>query len=342
MFCKKLKRKKEITMGKIQRLKYWFYIKLRKYKYWKRRKETVAHDPKKCSYGKENPDKTFYVARRFSEVEGHCSMLMTMLGHFYLADRMGMIPVVDMKNHYSELWQEREKRGLENSWEYFYEQPAGYTLDDIAKSKKIFLSDGVHARKTPSYRTTCDSQEEIAFWNKIYNKFVHLNQKTKEIVNNELNVIDVKEKKLIAVSIRRGIEWGHLVKDKGFECYYNVPSVMMILENTRRLKEEWGCDGVFLTIDDEEGLELFKKEFGKNLYYIKRDRRKYFIDGKPNPVAEKGFQPKESIYDREVKYLSELFVVSKCDYFIGTRSSTTLGALVIKGEKFRNTYLYGE
>lgn len=329
-------------MSKIERIKYWLYIKLRKYKFWKKRKEIALHNPKKLSYGNENPKKTFYVARRFSEVEGHCSMLMTMLGHFYLADKMGMIPVVDMKNYYSELWQDVSKRGKENSWEYFYEQPAGYTLEDIEKSRHIFLSDGVHARKAPSYRTTCDSDKEIEFWNKVYRRFIRLNPQTKSIVDNEMAILNISGKKLMAVAIRRGIEWGHLVKDKGFECYYNVPSVTTIIEDAKRLKEEWQCDGVFLTIDDEEGLELFKKEFGENLYYIKRDRRQYFINGQPNPIAEKGFQPQESIYEREVKYLSELFLVSKCNYFLGTRSSTTLGALVIKGEKFKNTYLYGE
>lgn len=327
----------------LNRLKYWGYIKLRKYKYLlkgiKRDKRT---DPKKFRFGKENSDKTFYVARRFSEVEGHCSMVMTMLGHFYLAERMGMIPVVDMKNYYSQLWQDESKRGKENSWEYFYEQPAGFTMEDISKSKNVFLSDGVHSRKAPNYRTTFDKKDDIVFWNEIYKKYVRLNPTAKDIVEREIEQAGIQSKKVLAVAVRRGIEWGHKVKDEGFACHCDVPDLEEIIEKTKEMKKQWKCDKVFLTIDDCEGLELFKREFKEDLLYIERDRWKYFENGIPNPNAEKDFVGKESKFEKEIKYLSELFIISQCESFIGTRSSTSLGAMVIKGSVFENSLIYGE
>ncbi|MBQ7349168.1 MAG: hypothetical protein IJW47_04150 [Clostridia bacterium] len=340
-------------MGKgLNRLKYFGYIKFRNLKYFlkgliskdnkKRFKDALKSSPRKVSYGMENKDKTFYVARRFSQVEGHCSLLMTMLGHCNRAIEMGMIPVIDMQNYYSELWQDETRKGKDNAWEYFYEQPGGYTLPDISRSKNILLSDGVHARKAPSYRTTFDSETKISFWHEIYKKHIHFNIETKKCVSEIKKKFLFSQGKILAVSVRRGIEWGHKINDEGFKCHLKVPDFETIITDAKKLKKEWGCDKIFLVIDDEEGLERFKFEFPNEVLYVERDRRKYFINGLPNPGAEKDFVMSEQIYDREVKYLAEVMCIAECSSFLGTKSSTSLASMIIKGSRFKNLQLYGE
>jgi len=45
----------------------------------------------------------------------------------------GYIPVVDMK-HYTNQYFKDGRTFKDNAWEYFFEQPCGYTLEDIENS----------------------------------------------------------------------------------------------------------------------------------------------------------------------------------------------------------------
>lgn len=336
----------------VERIKYFMIIKLRMYKWFIK----SLFDPKQADkyrmikdyspivrcFGNKNPKEWIYIARKFSQGEGHGSMLITMLGHCALAERLGMIPVIDMKNYYSELWQSKEQRGKENAWEYFYFQPTECTLCEAYASKKVLLSDGGNAKFYPSYRRTFNSEKEIKFWANIYKKFIHINIYTQTRIDQISKEIDFFNKRLIAVSIRRGIEWGHKIGNKGFSWHCKVPDLQEIIKKTKELKQKWNCDGIFLVIDDNEGVEEFKNAFSGEVYYIRRKRWNYFVNGKPNPNAEIVSQDNRDIYEKEIKYLAELHLMSKCSCFIGTRSSTSLIAMIIKERKYENMFLFEE
>lgn len=50
----------------------------------------------------------------------------------------GYIPIVDMKYHQNQYYKDgREFK--DNAWEYFFEQPFGYTLDDIDDNSEIIF-----------------------------------------------------------------------------------------------------------------------------------------------------------------------------------------------------------
>ena len=90
--------------------------------------------------GDLNPDKVFYVIRRYPGT-GLFSNLAYVMNHIQIANRMGFIPVVDMKN-YPTVYNEKKKIfGTYNSWEYYFEKLSNFTFDEVYKSKNILMTD---------------------------------------------------------------------------------------------------------------------------------------------------------------------------------------------------------
>jgi hypothetical protein len=94
---------------------------------------------RKRHYGKLYPEKTFYVIRRPEPGAGLFSNFHWALGHIIYAQKEKYIPIVDMKN-YKTYYNEIESiNGSKNAWEYYFEQPSSYTLEQVYKSKNVIL-----------------------------------------------------------------------------------------------------------------------------------------------------------------------------------------------------------
>ena len=77
-------------------------------------------------FGWKNRNKTFYVIRTRDAYCGIFSIYMTTLARIDEALKNGFIPVVDMQNSFN-IYLNKKKIGKENAWEYYFEQPMGYT-----------------------------------------------------------------------------------------------------------------------------------------------------------------------------------------------------------------------
>ena len=100
------------------------------------------------SFGEENPDKKFYVIRSLADTSkyyiGPRHNLMAnyfyVLSHLVYAQLNEWIPVIDQLNYPVYTSQNYPVHGTNNAWEYFWQQPSVYTLDDVYQSKNIILS----------------------------------------------------------------------------------------------------------------------------------------------------------------------------------------------------------
>ena len=90
--------------------------------------------------GELNPHKVFYIIRRYPGT-GLFSNLAYVINHIQIANRMGFVPIVDMKN-YPTVYNEKKKIfGTYNSWEYYFEKLNNFDLDEVYKSKNIIMTD---------------------------------------------------------------------------------------------------------------------------------------------------------------------------------------------------------
>ena len=91
------------------------------------------------SFGKLNKNKYFYVIKR-SPGAGMFSNLTFVMNHLLIAHNHNLIPVIDMEN-FPTIYNEKKKiNGTYNSWEYFFNPVSKYTLDEVYKSKNVFIT----------------------------------------------------------------------------------------------------------------------------------------------------------------------------------------------------------
>ena len=75
-------------------------------------------------------DKKFYIIARTANVTGIGALIFGLTSHILYAISKGFIPIVDLK-HYKNQYFKDGREYKDNSWEYFLEQPLGYSIDDI-------------------------------------------------------------------------------------------------------------------------------------------------------------------------------------------------------------------
>ena len=78
---------------------------------------------------------------------GFWSIVASTLAHCDIAEERNLVPVVDMKNHPTVYQEENPISGTQNSWEYYFEQPAGRSIEELGRNP--FVTDGTIPRGYP-------------------------------------------------------------------------------------------------------------------------------------------------------------------------------------------------
>ena len=117
---------------------------------------------KRTCNGPENPDKTFYVIR-YRFMGGIFGLMGYYIPQIQYALEKGLIPIIDLQNM-PNMYLEDDKFGKENAWEYFFEQPYGFTLKDIEHSKNVILGNAgrISTKKQNLSRIIFDTEETMA------------------------------------------------------------------------------------------------------------------------------------------------------------------------------------
>ncbi|MDR3162696.1 MAG: hypothetical protein LBT81_02405, partial [Helicobacteraceae bacterium] len=128
------------------------------------------------------PEDTFYVIRRPEPGAGLFSNFRWVLGHILYALEKNYIPVVDMQN-YKTYYNEFEPiNGSKNAWEYYFEQPEPYTLEQVYKGKNVVLGEMAYLYdRVPSFLET---EEQIARFNGVISQYMRFNETTRQAVND--------------------------------------------------------------------------------------------------------------------------------------------------------------
>lgn len=297
---------------------------------------------RRISLGNENSDKTFYIIRRASGIEGICSMLNSVLGHLAFAEKKGYIPIVDMQTYYNCLWQPEERRKKENAWEYYFRQPAGYSLCDIQKSKNIILSNSFNAPSLPSHDSIYKKKKEIEMWNRIFDKYIHLRPQIEKRIDEHWEKINLTNEKVMGICLRMGITYASMKDSTLYEGYTKPPTLEQMIEKTESFMKTWDCKKVFLVIDDSESAKKFKKHFGDRLILLKRNRSHFFENGVPlDKVYRDSPFVGKMIWKDNIDYIKEIFFLSRCNCILSAKTSGTATAYIINGNSFENEAVVG-
>lgn len=288
----------------------------------------------RASFGKENPDITFYVIRDPSRMAGLFAVHHYVVKHIKDAVERGMIPIIDTKHYPNLYYMDRETIGRVNWWEYCFKQPYPYTLEDVYRSKNVILCSGNYDRQL----SEIFDPDAIMKSHDIIIKYMQLSPEAKEICEKEWKHIKGDAQRILGVKCR-GTDYTSL-KLHGHGI---VPSTQMTIDKIEELLYQWGekagqpYDCIFVATEDEEILSALRKHFGDLVVYNKSDRfRNVGNQGLFDINKKKNFQYK---YRQLMDYLVATYCLAQCDGLIAPRVNGTLGAMRMKG-KYDDVYIF--
>lgn len=276
-----------------------------------------------------NYNKVVYIIRpRNNTVEGLMSLLLNATRHLDYVDKKEYIPYFDfgsLKTQYS------DEKGT-NIWEYYFKQ-GPITINEINRSNRIVFC-GLSKTRTSLFDfDNWTKKEQIERSRYLFNKYIVLNEKTKNYIEKEVSKIDIKTTLGLYI---RGTDYtkmkpiGHPIQPKVEDMFNKAEEYM----------EKYSLKKVFLVTED---YDIYKKAsifFGEKLIvasfdsFIKNYKGNNYLSN-----SEEINEICENKYTRGLNYLTKIVILSKLDYLIaGNTCGSWAASAFSKG--FKDHYIF--
>lgn len=230
----------------------------------------------------------------------------SMLNGIRFAIDNGYIPVIDWQ-HCKIPRYDAAKVGKENVWEYFFEQPFDVSLEQAYESEDCFVIDDVGNFAFESTVTAADFEnfddQVLMEWRNYFHKYIRLKKEIKDYFDkcmsqqmiNTQNVIGIKAR---GTDYKAGRPTGHYSPIPEEELFAVADELLGRMEEGR----------IFLATEDKDILKDFESRYPGKVY--SEDTERYHISayGEFLHEAQKG----ENGYEKDLKFLYALYVISKC------------------------------
>lgn len=236
-----------------------------------------------CSYGTRNKGRGFYLIQWQKPSHGLFSMTLYLLPYILYAVEKGYIPVIDLKNSYMPMLQDSDKKGKENAWEYYFEQPFyPYDLDEVYQSSNVAIKvDELDKTKCPDWNAIFPTDEEtLKYWSSMFHTYIRLQPTLEKRVESIAQEI-LNNRKVMGISIRAGYRSGMMRKVELLNGHPRQPSCEEVIAIIEQKLKEWSYSEFFLACDDREYHDEIEKFFGKKCISMKRRLKHYFVNGRP-------------------------------------------------------------
>ena len=280
---------------------------------WKQREQ-------KRSYGKENPDKTFYLIKQPVKENGLTALLANVIGvkQMLRSKRPDFIPVVDMgiagdPNQFA-------GTSGEDVWTMFFKPISDATLEEVYDSQHVILDQNSNINLNP-YLT------EFVFTNQRAElKYGDDLQYRDEIIahtNEILAKVFPSEKKRILAVVCRGTDY---TSTKTANYVPHGISPEETLKKAIKYVDEKKFDHVYLATEDRAILELFlSSELRNKLIYVSQDRIDYNKEENHDMLLIEIFgREKSNPFTRTLDYIAVLEGLYRCDALL---ANVTCGAV---------------
>lgn len=274
---------------------------------------------KKVSYGEENPEKIFYVIRRADSKVGLFSLVMTSLGYIKYALEQGYIPVVDMCNE-DNVYMQQDRKG--NVWEYYFEQPCGYSLEDIKKSKNIIIGNGLINGSVPypDERIAYD-EKELEIWKNIADKYLKI--KNEILEETEMLAKQILGHDKILGVLLRGTDYVNS-KPKNHPVQ---PNIEQAAEKIDEILAQKDYQKIYVATEDKNIYQKLCEKYGSRI--VSMDVERYTTNGDEN-INDISVKRVANKYELGKEYLINILLLAKCDYLIAGNAGGSQGALLFR------------
>jgi hypothetical protein len=289
------------------------------------------------SYGKDMPDKTFYIIGIDEGWAGLFAILSHQLSHIAYAVERGYIPIIDLQNYYSQYLGDNELF-KENAWEYFFEQPVGYRLNDIKKASNVIKS--VQNANPPEacvfnvYEGFNDINKR-SYYREIFAKYIKFKPQTEDFLTIKYNELLKNKGKVLGVHCR-GTDYVAL-KPSGHPIQ---PSTDEVITKAREVMREYSCPYIYLATEDKDIYDLFAKHFENELILDNASRWSItdLPEGKSNS-KRLSYTDKTGKIQSAMEYLAQMYLLSRCNCLVCGATAGTAGVLLMN-DKYDYIYIY--
>ena len=294
---------------------------------------------KRKHYGKENPDKIFYIITFEDKQWGACSTWKYVLQHLDYAFCRGYIPYVDLKKGYCACMQSITKKHKENAWDIYFSQCCEYVPEEIYHSKNVVIG----------YKDSLDGYDDIVFpmTEEEIHKWHGYAEKIKCKADIDTNAEEYiasafpHNETVLGVDVRFEYDRCMELKATVVEGHFIQPGLLEIIEAVKEKMRMWKCNYCFWVVDDEEAFEKIKQIFGEKCLAFPRKRITTYINGKPVSITNCDKMWKSNDIEKQTTdYLTELEILSKCDCLLAGNCTGAVYAAIKNDGQYRQTYIY--
>lgn len=274
---------------------------------------------------------------RNSRVAGIGAILYDMTKAILYSINNDSIPIIDLK-HYDNQYFKKGRIYKDNTWEYFFEQPYGITLDNILEEDEVSLLTFAERSSIDKYSVSALSPNPDKKLKELHKKFIKFNPETLKYINNKYDNIIGNKNNILGI-LARGTDY---TKRRTYGEPIQ-PKINTLIKQTRLyLKKYPEITNIYIATEDAEIFSLFKREFGNILLDNNQFRFKY-SEKKLLANIDTGTIDNATIAK---DYLTSLYILSKCKYFIGGMCGGTQIAWLLQDSwqdyKIFNLGLYGK
>jgi hypothetical protein len=263
------------------------------------------------SFGTKARDDTIYVIRRSGG--GMFSILASVLCHLDIADRLQMVPVIDMQNFRGVYNEEHPVNGTINAWEYFYEPVSSLQLGDAYESSRVIISDPGYPA---GYSMSIENEPHLY---EIYEKYIRFRP---DIIHEveEFTSCHFDGKRVLGIHFR-GQEM------KTAPGHWLPPSKRQMFEVTQRLLQTYDFDRIFVVSEEAEYVDFLRDAFG-DMVFAAPHYRTY----KVNAYAEYPRENHRYLLGREI--IVDALLLSRCRGLVGCTSNVATFARFVNNGQY--------
>lgn len=306
---------------------------------------------KRISCGEKNPDITFYVIRPYYYLEPnaliHSNVANLLTQYYYALQKLsyamekGWTPVVDWE-HYGMLAHSEDYpiHGTSNAWEYYWDQPSQYSLEEVYQSKNVILSTQNIGQF--GYIPNClmappfvRYAAELAKRCPQYAFKFSFNEYTGKYIEDAYQRLFPKNKRILGVIVR-GASYGR--HETPYGSHPIQVGMKELVRTVKRYYAEWDMDYIFFVNEMQELVDMMQEAFQEKVIVVPRLRD--HIDRPTDGITKNPMYYPGNRYQTNLDYLTEMCLLSKCDSLIGSMSSGTRAALIWNANEYENVYIF--
>lgn len=259
--------------------------------------------------------------RRSDPVPGLASHIITNLGQIVASINSGHLPIIDTvytDNMFSELSHLRSV----NAWELYFSQPCGLTLQDVPPEKEVTVLDSIPAFM-PNYNMDCLMNPGLmTFWRNVMRKYMPFSPKLRAILEDSLKHLPFHTDSKVLGVLCRGTDYT-MIRPHNHPVQ---PSPEMVLAKSLSYMEKYQCNYCYLATEDEGILQTFRHSLKDRLLTTQEI---YYSSGLKDTINQANHNLSIDLHQKNTEYLTALFLLSQCQYFIGGRTSGTVVSLLL-------------